>query len=270
MEDGFEQKFNYLIKAIKHEKFNVIALQEVNQDVNAPFVNYSKLRKLGFIKSSDKIDVKRGNFALLLVERLRDEGLYLNWAYCKNHIGYDKFDEGVALLTNYKVNSADEFFISKNSSYDNYRTRKAIRLNTEDQYGNNRDFISVHMGWWDDTSDPFFDQWRNLTENIYKAKNGDVYLMGDFNSPSNIRNQGYDLITSSGKWYDTYELAEIKDDGNTVVKKIDGWKDKDNVSAMRIDYVFKNNKEKVKSSNVIFNNKNYPIISDHYGIVVEE
>lgn len=65
--------------------------------------------------------------------------------------------------------------------------------------------------------------------------------MGDFNSPSEIRNQGYDLIKSDG-WYDTYSISEEKDNGFTVKGSIDGWKTfsedyKQVHDGMRIDHI---------------------------------
>ena len=47
--------------------------------------------------------------------------------------------------------------------------------------------------------------------------------MGDFNSPSEFRAQGYDCIQNAG-WLDTYCLAEKKDGGITVEGCIDGWR----------------------------------------------
>ena len=91
-------------------------------------------------------------------------------------------------------------------------------------------------------------------------------LMGDFNTDAVNNKIDYDIILSEGL-YDTYNMAEKKDDGITVNKNIDGWKDSKN--EMRIDYVFANKEIKVKESKVIFNGKNYPVVSDHYGIEVE-
>lgn len=80
--------------------------------------------------------------------------------------------------------------------------------------------------------------------------------MGDFNSPSEIRNQGYDLIKSDG-WYDTYSISEEKDNGFTVKGSIDGWKTfsedyKQVHDGMRIDHIWCCNQVNVKSSRVIF------------------
>ena len=54
------------------------------------------------------------------------------------------------------------------------------------------------------------------------------------------------------------------------MKSIDGWNSNINPVLMRIDYIFKNNNEKIKSSNVIFDGKKYPVISDHFGVFIEE
>ena len=96
--------------------------------------------------------------------------------------------------------------------------------------------------------------------------------MGDFNSPSNIPREGYEYIKKFG-WYDTWQLAKEKDSGITVGKVIDGWKERiksDEVEeGMRIDYIWCNEDAKVKYSKVICNGKNYPIVSDHYGIMIK-
>ena len=59
--------------------------------------------------------------------------------------------------------------------------------------------------------------------------------------------------------------------GITVPDVIDGWRDKVvEKNGMRIDYIFSNKPINIKSHNIIFNGKNEDIISDHFGIIVEE
>ena len=36
-----------------------------------------------------------------------------------------------------------------------------------------------------------------------------------------------------------------------------------------MDYIFCNTQKKVKSSKVVCNGKNYPVVSDHYGVMIE-
>ena len=60
-----------------------------------------------------------------------------------------------------------------------------------------------------------------------------------------------------------------KDNGFTVEKVIDGWKDKlKEKTNIRIDHIWCRHKIPVKSSNVIFNGKNRPVVSDHYGVII--
>ena len=84
------------------------------------------------------------------------------------------------------------------------------------------------------------------------------------NNNANIRDEGYDYICKS--LIDTYDLAIEKDDGTTVKGKIAGW-DK-NKEDLRLDLILTNKELKVIKSNVIFNDTNKNIVSDHYGVEV--
>lgn len=67
--------------------------------------------------------------------------------------------------------------------------------------------------------------------------------------------------------------AEQKDSGVTVEEEIDEWRDGEGGGAVkdakRLDYIFCNTQKKVKSSKVVCNGKNYPVVSDHYGVMIE-
>ena len=75
----------------------------------------------------------------------------------------------------------------------------------------------------------------------------------------------YNMIIEMGL-FDTYEMAQKKDDGVTVYKNISGWED--SMNKKKLDYIFSNRELNVTESSVIFNNTNYPIISDHNGLEV--
>ena len=143
-----------------------------------------------------------------------------------------------------------------------WKTRRVLGIKTDKTKEDW--FYTVHMGWWNDEEEPFASQWKRLSSHFENQKR--VWLMGDFNSRADVKNEGYDLIRSIG-WTDTYMTAKKKDSGFTVEKAIDGWRDKD-AEKMRIDYIMCNRETEVESSEVIFNGMNGPVISDHYGIVV--
>ena len=134
-------------------------------------------------------------------------------------------------------------------------------------------FYTVHMGWWNDSEEPFRHQWKTLNRMLFeKQKKAPVWLMGDFNGPAEVRHESYDLIDRSG-WQDTYLLAREKDGGMTVRGVIDGWRDKiaepEKLEGMRIDQIWCSRSVPVLSSKVIFNGENGPVVSDHFGIKIE-
>ncbi len=266
MEDCAKEKFSTLLKTIKEERFDLIALQEVNQSMSSEILEDEDLDRLGFVKPSlVSVPIKENNYVLQLIKALRKYGIKYNWSWVANHIGYDKFDEGVALLSLSDIDAYLDLFISKNKSYDNYKTRKILGIKTMGKW-----FFSVHMGWWNEIEDPFSEQWEkieHISSNL--LKNQEIYLLGDFNSPAHKTNEGYEFIKKRGIFFDTFDLAGNKDIGITVDKSIDGWKDKDQANAMRIDYIFKNNSNPVKSSKVIFNGENKAVVSDHFAVCVE-
>ena len=107
-----------------------------------------------------------------------------------------------------------------------------------------------------------------------------VWLMGDFNSPAQVRGEGYDLIAGWG-WQDTYQLAQEKDSGITVEGVIDGWREKlavdgsgqggpgeDTVPGMRIDHIWCSKEVGIKRSQVLCDGRHYPKVSDHNGVMV--
>ena len=97
-----------------------------------------------------------------------------------------------------------------------------------------------------------------------------VWLLGDFNSPSAVSGEGYDCIRKTG-WLDSYLLAEKKDDGATVDHVIDGWRDKmTEGESCRLDYIFSRNPVRIRSSRVICNGTLYPVVSDHFGVMIKQ
>ncbi|MGB0405217.1 MAG: endonuclease, partial [Fusobacterium sp.] len=88
-----------------------------------------------------------------------------------------------------------------------------------------------------------------------------------FNNDANIKQEGYDYLISKGL-IDTFEISKKKDSGTTVRGVIAGWEDRSSADK-RIDLILTNEVCSVKESVVVFNEKNYEIISDHFGVSIE-
>lgn len=204
-----------------------------------------------------------------LAALLRIKGLSCRWTWLPVKLGYERYDEGLALMSfSRPIRQTNAFRISRCSDYNNWKTRKAlgIRLTGMDDW-----FYTVHMGWWNDAEEPFDEQWKALSRGVAaKMTAAPIWLTGDFNGPAEVRGESYDCIQSAG-WYDTYLLAKEKDCGITVEGIIDGWRDKvsDSLKGMRIDQIWSSCKVAVKRSKVVCNGVNGPVISDHYGVLIE-
>ncbi len=260
IEENYSEKLKYFVNAISEEKPDIIALQEVNQSVSEKAVTETLK---GYVPCGKDITIREDNHVYRAVKMLSDEGVEYYWTWLPLKNGYAKFDEGIAVMSRSPITDTKVITVSSIDDYTNWKTRKLIGICTQ----NNPDewFFSVHYGWWDDDEEPFQKQWERTCEQVNMQN---VWLMGDFNTPSDLSDEGYSMAENSG-WYDSYILAENKDDGITVGKVIDGWKEKINsTNGMRIDYIWSRKKSHVKSSHVIFNGINYPVISDHYGVII--
>lgn len=249
IEENQLEKIDILARTIAEKQYDVIALQEVNQIMSEKIV-YA--------------DIKEDNYGWVLLNKIAeytDTEYYYHWS--NSHIGYGKYDEGIGILTRHKLVNTDDFYCTYSQSVRSISSRKII--SAEINYnGENVEFYSCHMNLPNCETEKMSDNLKTiLNRNPKKILK---ILMGDFNTDAINNKIDYDIILSEGL-YDTYNMAEKKDDGITVNKNIDGWKDSKN--EMRIDYVFANKEIKVKESKVIFNGENYPIVSDHYGIEVE-
>lgn len=249
-EENQKEKIKYLAKVIVKEKYDVIALQEVSQ-----------------LKSSNKIkgNIKEDNFIYLLLwelEKLNEKYDY-RWEF--NHIGYDIYEEGIGIL--FKGNIKEKYgdFIGKTKDTNFWKTRKFAMVSLEI---NNEiiDFYSCHMGWWQDEENSFEEQVEDLLK-IARSRGNRYFLMGDFNNDANIKQEGYDYLISKGL-IDTFEISKKKDSGTTVRGVIAGWEDRSSADK-RIDLILTNEACSVKESVVMFNEKNYEIISDHFGVSIE-
>jgi maltose 6'-phosphate phosphatase len=251
-EENQDEKIKDLVQTIKENSYDVIALQEVSQSVEEKIV-YG--------------NVKNNNYALLLLNELKKQGIEeysFVWGFSHNYTHMNKsFEEGLAILTKHPVIDEHSFYISGIRDINNWKARNIIGATIEYK-GKQFSFYSCHMGWWYDEEESFKDQVKNLLQNI--NMDNTVFLMGDFNNDAFIKGEGYEYLISHGL-FDTYNLAECKDDGVTVKGKIAGWEK--NQQKKRIDLILTNLPFPVVYSNVIFNGKNKSIISDHFGVEIE-
>ncbi|WP_108668786.1 endonuclease/exonuclease/phosphatase family protein [Peribacillus acanthi] len=247
-EENQLDKIRTIASGITEKRYDVIALQEVSQLQSEPLVQGQ---------------VRRNNFVLALLqelEKLGETSYSYTWDYA--HLGFEVYEEGLAILTRHPIKDKKSFFVSKGQDTNYWKTRKIVGSTIEIK-GKPIHFYSCHLGWWMDEEEPFQYQADRLFELV--NNDGLYFLLGDFNNNANLRGEGYDYLVKQGL-FDTYQLARSKDDGVTVKGKIAGWDH--NKQDLRLDLILANQAVKVSESKVIFNGTNYPVVSDHYGVEV--
>ncbi|GKU83532.1 endonuclease/exonuclease/phosphatase family protein [Niallia sp. NCCP-28] len=248
-EDNQIEKIQYLANAIKEEAYDVIALQEVSQLIESEIV---------------KEAIKKDNFGHLLLQELKKIGITdYSFIWDFSHIGFEIYEEGLAILTKHPIIEDYSFFITNGIDTNYWKTRKIVGT-TINYHNNPISFYSCHMGWWKDEEEPFKQQFDSLLQQVGKKEL--FFLLGDFNNSATSKEEGYDYMLSR-HLYDTYTLAAEKDAGITVKGKIAGWDT--NKHDLRIDLIMANKPVPVEYSQVIFNDRNRSIISDHYGVEIK-
>ena len=250
-EENQLDKIKYLAQVISEKNYDVIALQEISQSIDSKTLEGN---------------IKEDNFAVLLkkeLEELSESNYEFYWDF--SHIGYDVYEEGLAIMTRHKFINNESFFITKGEDRTYWKTRKIIKSSIEIA-DKQIDFYSCHLGWWNDEEEPFKYQADKLLNTMDNSKIA-IY-MGDFNNNAFIRNEGYDYLISKSL-NDLYLNAESTEDecSATVKGKIDGWDE--NREKLRLDLVLSNKSLQVKKANIIFNGKNKKVVSDHYGVELE-
>ena len=250
VEKDWEEKLEILADAIIGEKFDVIALQEVNQPQN-------EVEVWAGYPITTKLPLKNGNYMLKLQEKLGKHSRSYKSMWCGFKESYGKYQEGIGIITRLDLEGIKSVELTKEQTMPRWKRRYALGIKTP-----KGDFFSTHTGWWEDEDAPFSCQWDVLLSAVESKK---TWIMGDFNCESYKKDESYDLVTKSG-FYDSYILAKTRDSGITVLDKIDGWQDE---KSKRIDYIFCNFPAGVKCSQTIFNGENYGVVSDHFGVAIE-
>ncbi len=259
------EKIAQIATLIINEDIAIIGLQEASQKIVAvPYLMTEKRNKN--LLHYFEVPLKSDNYALLLQQCLQDQGIQYHLTWDMTHVSYSDYEEGVAILSKYPIIDSTSFWTGPARSYQDTRSRKVIAatINFQDQLF---DVYSVHAGWWHDIRSPAQAQFDDLLNHIRPHINTRLsFLLGDFNNSATVRGEGYDYLLAQGL-LDTYSLALEKDKGFSVVDGIDGWKD--NTESLRIDLILVNQNIPVLSSKVVFNGQQTPVVSDHFGVMIE-
>ncbi|AMB92734.1 hypothetical protein AWM71_05335 [Aerococcus christensenii] len=263
LEEKTLEKIKEVAQVIAREDFDVISLQEVNQLVTAKEVDENCLGKY-YQALDQEVRIKEDNYVWLLVQALNELRCSYYWTWAYSHLGYERFDEGVALLSKTSF-SAEPIVVSACKDPNDYHRRVIIQAEIVTERGQLQVW-SVHYSWWskEEREDGFQREWRRTLE-VSDHFVGPSLLLGDCNAPTHRRGESYDLLLKS-RLKDSYYLAKKKRGKVTTLSGIAGWAQE--TPPQRIDHVFVTSPFQVEDYRVMFDGKEESVVSDHYGVSV--
>lgn len=214
-----------LAETIYSENYDVICLQEINQDIRGLLTKEVD----GYEKLPGSPALHRDNYALQLVNYLRSQGRYYYWSWAYNHIGYEKYNEGVVILSKTPI-KVNDILVSDVDDETDFHTRRVLVAETEiDQKPIT--VVSLHMSWF---GKGFESEWQKLETALLDSPKP-LVLMGDFNNPTDTA--GYDMILNSPlDLQDSHKVAKKVQGDHTIIEDIDGWEG--NKQSLKVDHVF--------------------------------
>lgn len=247
-EDDQDRKFWQIAKAIDELQADVVCLQEVAEHWNDGRGDWAS------------------NSANIINRRLKKPfHLYSDWS----HLGFDKYREGVAILSRYPIERQEARYVSDSSDAYSIHSRKVVAACIDVPCLGPIDVFSAHLSWWDDG---FPGQFQRLSDWADSRRGGEVaatLLCGDFNIAAG--SLGYRLVVDGHRYEDQYLAANAPALFQQIFRVDDAhWRDQ-LADDYRIDYVFMNKDSGLRatSARVLFTEQDYGRVSDHCGYLLE-
>ena len=261
-EDQPFEKLGIIAEALLELEPDVVALQECAQDRWAP----ERLRV------TPGVSIREGNAALWLVERLRAGGQASHGVWDWAHYGWDRWEEGCAVLSPHRLRYADSRYVSQSTGPGAWKSRKPVGAFVEVAGFGPVAVFSTHLGWWGDKEEPFEDSLDRLVtwqaeflSSVPRSVPVPLLTVGDFNQQAG--GEGYRFIKDWTGWDDAWLTAHPEGtSGATIGPNTDGWEG--TAEAQRIDYVFTRPEDglKVVQCERVFTEDDFGRVSDHVGL----
>ena len=246
-EDNQDDKFSQIAQAIDELHVDVVCLQEVSEDWNDMRGNWET------------------NSAKIINDRLKQPfHIHTDWS----HLGFDRYREGVAILSRHPIAEYDARYMSNDSDPYSINSRKGVMGQIPIPWFGRINFFSVHTSWWDGGFEEQFHNLRNWAESWNNDQVKATMLCGDFNIAAGSR--GYQLVVNSSEYEDEF-LAVTSPKVFTKIfhKQQDNWP-RYLAHDGRIDYIWKDRSSALRpiAARFIFTPQEYGRVSDHEGLLL--
>lgn len=247
-EDRQDYKFSQIAKAITHESVDIVCFQEVAENWNDGNGDWAS------------------NAANIINQRLkRAMHLYTDWS----HLGFDKYREGVAILSRYPLHNTQARYVSDSHDPYSIHSRKVVMAQVQVPYMGTINVFSAHLSWWEDGFQQQFQHLCDWAGSLLNESVKTTLLCGDFNIEAG--STGYRQVVNGSQYEDQYLAANHQGLFEQIFRVNDPHWGQSLTDDYRIDYVFMNKSAdlRVKSARVLFTEKDYGPVSDHCGYLME-
>lgn len=246
-EDRQDYKLSQIAKAITEQAVDVVCLQEVAEHWNDGNGDWDS------------------NAANIINQRLKQPmHLYTDWS----HLGFDKYREGVAILSRYPLHHSHSRYVSDSHDPYSIHSRKVVMSQIEVPYIGTINVFSAHLSWWEDGFQQQFQRLQDWAGSLLNDEVNTTLLCGDFNIAAG--STGYRQVVDSNQYEDQYLAANHSGLFEQIFRVNDRHWGNLLADDYRIDYIFmnKNSDLKVTSARVLFTEWDYGPVSDHCGYLM--
>lgn len=246
-EEHQDRKFSQIAKAIDELAVDVVCFQEVAEHWNHGHGDWDS------------------NSANIINQRLkRPFHLYSDWS----HIGFDKYREGVAILSRYPLKRSQSCYVSDSHDVHSIHSRKVAMAQIDVPYLDVINVFSAHLSWWEDGFQQQFQRLCDWADSQSDAAVKTTLLCGDFNITAGTA--GYRQVVEANQYEDQYLAANARGLFEKIFRVDDPHWQHYPTDDYRIDYIFMNKQShlRVTSARVLFTDRDYGRVSDHCGYLM--
>ncbi len=242
-----DRKFSQIAKAIAEQAVDVVCLQEVAEYWNQGQGDWAS------------------NSANIINQRLPiPMHIYSDWS----HLGFDKYREGVAILSRYPLEERQARYVSDSHDAYSIHSRKVVMAQISVPNIGPLQVFSAHLSWWEDGFQQQFQRLSAWADSLRNDSLRTSLLCGDFNIAAG--SLGYRLVVEGHQYEDQYLAANQQGLFEQIFRVNDAHWGAWLADDYRIDYIFmnKNSDLQVTSARVLFTEQDYGPVSDHCGYLL--
>ncbi len=246
------KKFGLVADFIVANEIDVICFQEAAQNRSSDLIS-------GNIRSDN---------AVLIIQNLvaQKSGINYEMFWDWSHYGWDIWEEGLAILSRHPILRSETKYLTTSNSKTDWLSRIGMSCLIQLPNGSELQILNTHLGWFDDPSEPYENQVKNL---LHMVSSESALIMGDFNLAAGTAEYGQ--LKNLLGFEDLYLNANPEGMFDpTIGGNIDGWQER-GVEGMRIDYAWlaPESEIEVTAAEIVFYELGEWLVSDHAGVYFE-